>query len=538
MPLTTLLHTLLLMLGVLCVVAVAARRLNTAPSILMVVAGIVLALSPGVPAFSIAPDLVLLGVLPPLIYTAGFAMSWREFRYNLRPISLLAIGCVVFTTCAVAAAAHWLLAMPLSAAFVLGAIVAPPDVVAPLAIARRLGLPRRILVILEGEGLANDATALILYRFAVVAVSSGAFSIGHAVATFAVIIAGEISFGIAVAWVSLRLRQWVRDPRVEITLSLMTPYVAFWVPHHLGGSGVLATVATGLFVSWHGPMLIPAATRLQGVFFWDLVVYLLEGFLFLTTGLQARLLLESVHDYSMTALITGVLLVTAVVTVARFVWVFPATYLPRYLSPALAQRDPAPPWQRPFTIAFIGIRGAVSLAAALALPLTTAAGLAFPDREVIVIITFGVIVLTLIGQGVLLPSVVQWLGLPRASAAERQRERQEEQQIRAEVFEQAGARLREFAADQRLSAEAIDILHAHHRYRIGRSPQPEYAALDPARTASQARLELIAAERQHIHTLLRSGRITDEARRRMERELDLEEATWVAHAYDLANREP
>ena len=532
MPLTTLLHTLLLLLGVLCAVAVAARRLNTAPSILMVVAGIGLALSPAVPAFSIAPDLVLLGVLPPLIYTAGFAMSWREFRYNLRPITLLAIGCVVFTTCAVAAAAHWLLAMPLAAAFVLGAIVAPPDVVAPLAIARRLGLPRRILVILEGEGLANDATALILYRFAVVAVSSGAFSVGHAVATFAVIIAGEIVFGIAIGWASLRLRRWVRDPRVEMTLSLMTPYVAFWIPHHLGGSGVLATVATGLFISWHGPLLIPAATRLQGVFFWDLVIYLLEGFLFLSTGLQARMLLESVHGYSMADLIIGVVLVTLVVTIARFVWVFPATYLPRWLSPSLARRDPAPPWQRPFTIAFIGVRGAVSLAAALALPLTTATGLAFPDREVILIITFGVIVLTLIGQGVLLPLVVRWLGLPRDSAAERRRERQDEQTARAEVFEQADARLRGFAADARISVEAMAILHAHHRYRVGQSPQPEQEALDPARAASQARLELIAAERQHIHTLLRSGRITDEARRRMERELDLEEAAWAAHAYD------
>ena len=220
---------------------------------------------------------MLLVILPPLIYSAGVAMSWREFRFNLRPIALLAFGCVVFTTCAVAVALHYLLGWPGRVAFVLGAIVAPPDVVAPLAIARRLGLPRRLVVVLEGEGLANDATALILYRFAVAAVSTGMFSLGKATGTFALIVVGEIVFGIAVGWLSLRLRHWARDPRVEITLSLMTPYLAFWVPEHLGGSGVLATVAAGLYVSWNGPLLISAATRLQGIFFWDLIIYVIEG---------------------------------------------------------------------------------------------------------------------------------------------------------------------------------------------------------------------------------------------------------------------
>src|SRR6185436_15241099 len=266
---------------------------------------------------------------------AGVAMSWREFRFNLRPITLLAFGCVVFTTCAVAAVAHWLLGMPLAVAFVLGAIVAPPDVVAPLAIARRLGLPRRLLVVLEGEGLANDATALILYRFAVIAVSTGVFSLPKASTTFGVIVVGEIFYGIAAGWLSLRLRQWVNNPRVEITLSLMTPYLAYWVPEHLGGSGVLATVAAGLYVSWNGPKLIPAATRLQGIFFWDLIIYLIEGFLFLITGLQARTLFEKAHDFPLNELLVATAITAAIVIVARFVWVFPATYLPRWLIPAV-----------------------------------------------------------------------------------------------------------------------------------------------------------------------------------------------------------
>ena len=269
--------TILLLLAVLVVVAVVARRLNIAPSILLVIAGIMLALAPGLPRIELAPELVLLGILPPLIYSAGVAMSWREFRFNLRPITLFAFGCVVFTACAVAAMAHWLLGMPLAVGFVLGAIVAPPDAVAPLAIVRRLGLPRRLVVVLEGEGLANDATALILYRFAVAAAVTGLFSFRKAGGEFGLIIVGEIAYGIVVGWFSLRLRRWAHDPRVEITLSLMTPYVAFLVPHQLGGSGVLATVAAGLFVSWNGPLLIPAATRLQGIFFWDLARLFARG---------------------------------------------------------------------------------------------------------------------------------------------------------------------------------------------------------------------------------------------------------------------
>ena len=231
------LQTILLLLAVLVVVAVVARRLDIAPSILLVVAGIALALIPGLPRIELAPELVLLGILPPLIYSAGVAMSWREFKFNLRPIALFAFGLVVFTAAAVAVAGHYLLGMPLAVGFVLGAIVSPTDAVAPLAVVRRLGLPRRLIVLLDGEGLANDATALILYRFAVAAVGTGLFSLGTAVGEFVLIVIGEIAYGIGVGWVSLRLRRWAGDPRVEITLSLLTPYLAFLVPQHLGRLG-------------------------------------------------------------------------------------------------------------------------------------------------------------------------------------------------------------------------------------------------------------------------------------------------------------
>jgi NhaP-type Na+/H+ or K+/H+ antiporter len=246
----------LVLLAVLAGAALLARRIDVAPAILLLLAGIALAFVPGMPSPELPPELVLLLVLPPLIYSAAVAMSWREFKFNLRPIILLAVGCVIFTACAVAAATHYLIGLPWNVGFLLGAIVAPPDVVAPLAIARRLAIPRRIMVVLEGEGLANDATALILYRFAVIAISTGLFSLPKAIGEFSAIVAGETIFGIAVGWLSLRARHWARDPQIEITLSLITPYVAYWLPEHLGGSGVIATVACGLYISWTGPLWI------------------------------------------------------------------------------------------------------------------------------------------------------------------------------------------------------------------------------------------------------------------------------------------
>src|SRR5579863_2271945 len=532
---TATIETVLLLLAVLVVVAIVARRLKTAPSILLVVAGIALALLPGLPRIVLAPELVLYGILPPLIYSAGVAMSWREFRFNLRPITLLAFGCVVFTSAAVAAAAHFVLGMSWGLGFVLGAIVSPTDSVAPLAIIRSLGLPRRLLVVLDAEGLANDATALIIYRFAVAAVATGLFSLPQAAGEFALIVVGEIAFGVGIGWVSLRLRRWARDPRVEITLSLMTPYVAFLVPANLGGSGVLATVACGLFVSWNGPLLIPAATRLQGIFFWDLIVYYLEGFIFLVTGMETRDLIDRPNMISLRELGLALLVTVAVIVVARFIWVFPATYLPRWLSPSLRRRDPSPPWQWAFLLAFVGVRGVVSLAAALALPLATLAGAEFPDRDLILLVTFGVIVVTLIGQGLALPGVVRWLALPHDAEDERRREQDAEIAARLQALRVAQGRLDGLAAAGETAPEVLAILRARHDHRAGQVPSDLADGLKAVAAAAELRAELIAAEREYIYRLLQDGQITDEARRRIERELDLEEASLAFERKGEAN---
>ena len=529
---TAIMQTLLFMLAVLAAVAVAAKRLNVAPSILLVVAGVGMAFIPGLPKVTLAPEVVLLVILPPLIYSAGVAMSWRDFKFNLRPIALLAFGCVIFTTCAVAAAAHYLLNFDWGVGFLLGAIISPTDVVAPLAIARKLGLPRRVVVVLEGEGLANDATALVLYRFAVVAVSTGTFSLPEAAGTFGLIVVGEIVYGLAVGWLSLRLRQWAHEPRVEITLSLMTPYLAFWVPSHLGGSGVLATVACGLYVSWVGPRLIGSATRLQGIFFWDLIVYLIEGLVFLITGLQARMLIDQTHTFSIHDLLVATAWTTLIAIVARYIWVFPATYIPRWLSPRLRKRDPSPRWQAPFFLAFTGVRGVDSLAVALAIPYTVLSGAPFPHRDLILFVTFGVIIVTLIGQGLMLPWVVRWLGLHHDGKKERKEEIQAELAARQAALKEVRKRLEKVINDHELPAEAVEHLRTRNQSRLQILPTNLTEGLDHMRQTAKIKAELIEAERDFIYQLLRDGKITDEARRRIEYELDLEEASVANRATD------
>jgi monovalent cation/hydrogen antiporter len=519
---------LVVLLVVIAIVAVVATRLKIPPSILLVLAGVVLALIPGLPAVDLAPGFVLLLVLPPVIYTSAVAMSWREFRFSLRPISLLAVGCVAFTTVAVAAATHMFLNLPWPVGFVLGAIVSPPDAVAPLSVLRRMQLPKRLAVILEGEGLANDATALILYRFAVVAVSAGSFSLGRASATFAAIVVGEFLWGIVVGWTMLRLRSRVGEPRIEILLSVLTPFLAYWPPEMLGGSGVLATVVAGLYISWNGLRLISAATRLQGIFFWDFLIYLIEGLIFLITGLQARTLIEGIRGYSIPELAMSAAIVCAVVIVARFIWMYPATYLPRWLIPAVARKDPAPPWQWPFMLAFTGIRGIVSLAAALAIPLTIENGAPFPHRDLILFLTFAVILVTLVGQGLLLPLVVRALGLANAGQAEVHADRIEEFSARQQAAEIALHRLEQLAAERHLSDDVVKPLRARNRDQLelirqrgddGVVNHRKYAAL-----RDDLESELIDAERLLINNLYRAGKLKDEARRRIEYELDLREA--------------
>jgi CPA1 family monovalent cation:H+ antiporter len=500
--------------------AVGSRRLGVPHSILLVVVGLALAFVPGLPRVLLDPRLVMLLFLPPLLYAAGVAMSWRAFCGDIRAISLQAVGCVIFTTVAVAAVAHTLLNMPWAAGFVLGAVVSPPDVVAPMAVARRLQVPRRILTILQGEGLVNDATALILFRFAVAAVATGTFSLAQAAGSFAAIVVGEVIFGVGVGWLMLRVRRLVNDPDVEITLALLTPYLAFWPPDLLGGSGVLAAVSAGLYVSRHGSPLISAGTRLQGFFIWRWVVYLIEAVLFLLTGLQARSIFMSLSNAAGSKLFLHGALITALVILVRFVWVYPAAILARAMPGANR-----PPWQATFAVAFTGIRGVVSLAAALSIPLTLTDGTPFPERDTILFITFCVILATLLGQGSVLPTLFRRLGLVERGRQEQRVEEAREYAARIDAVEATLGRLRDLSAHAGLDAELAAALQVRHEERLRRLRRHHATAGEDrvVRSGATLELELIGAERARMHELRESGALGDEARRRLERELDLEE---------------
>src|SRR5262249_51378437 len=361
------------------------------------------------------------------------------------------------------------------------------------------------------------------------------FSIGRAVGTFAAIVVGEIIWGVAVSWVMLRLRRWAKEPPVELVLAVLTPFLAYWPPEHLGGSGVLATVTAGLYASWNGQRLISSATRLQGVFFWDFLIYLTEGMIFLLTGLQARVLLERIGDLSLRQLVFSAAVISAVVIIARFVWIFPATYLPRWLFPRVRRPDPSPPWQWPFALSFTGVAGIVSLGAALPIALTTMSRTPFPGRDAFLLLTFAVILVTLVGLGLLLPSVIRALGLAKAGEREQREDRAEEHAARRQAMTAAIERLEQVRSERNLSDDIVTPLRARHATRVQYAEHAGDGDEDKRRL-SRLHLELellmIVAEREHINALFRQGKLKDDARRRIERELDLREAHLAARAVE------
>jgi monovalent cation/hydrogen antiporter len=503
--------------------ALGARRTNIPSSIFLVLVGLALSFIPGMPRVALQPDLVLSLFLPPLLYRAGVQMSWRGFRANLRPILLLAVGLVIFTTVAVAGVSHYLLGLPLAVGFVLGAVVSPPDAVAPMAIARRFALPGRVLTVLEGEGLVNDATALILFSFAVAAVTeSRHFSVIAATGDFLLIVGGEIAWGLAMGWGTLALRRWANDPRVEMVFALLTPFAAFWVPESLGGSGVLATVVCGLFVSWNGPRFISPATRLQGFFVWDLVVYLVESVIFLLTGLQARVVAETLDATQGEHLALACAAVCAALIAVRFAWVFVATYLPGLLWPK--QRAFEPSWKGTFIIAFTGIRGVVSLAAALSIPIMADTG-PFPFRGMVLLITFAVILVTLVGQGLTLPWVISLVGISEYGKREADKDKRREIAARLASIDAALARL-DTLEGAVAAPETVSALRRRNEDRRAYfvAACQDLVRGDVSNASAALQLQFLEAERASISDLYARAEISDEARRRIERELDLEDS--------------
>lgn len=417
---------IVLLLLAFCVgLGMLARYCRMPYPILLVVGGLILSVQPWAPRFELNPDIVLLLFLPPLLYAGAFNTSWKAFRSNIRAISLLAVGLVLFTTTVVAIVAHEFVGLPWAVAFILGAIVSPPDAVAAMAITQNVKLPKIVTTILEGESLVNDATALVAYRMAVASVIGGAFSLSDAIGKFAIVSVGGIAVGLAGGWLILRMHRWIdkrnlADAKLTIAITLLTPFAVFFPAEHLHVSGVLAVVTAGLWVGHRSETIFRVDWHHEARAVWEMVEFLLNSLIFILIGFQLPYVLEHLGDqYTLVQLASYATVVSLVVVVARLVWVFPGAYVPRWLDRVLfGCRDPYPPWQSVAVVGWTGMRGVVSLAAAMALPLEISKGVPFPGRDIVQFLTFWVIFATLVGQGLTLPALVRWLGVDRQPGAQ------------------------------------------------------------------------------------------------------------------------
>jgi CPA1 family monovalent cation:H+ antiporter len=502
------------------VLSAAARAINVPYPIVMVIGGVLFGLVPGLPPVELDPNLVLLIFLPPLLYTGAFFANLRDLRDDLRPISLLSIGLVIATVIVVAVVAHEFiddLSWPVC--FVLGAIVGPTDPVAATTIMRRLGVPRRMVSIVEGESLLNDATALVAYKIALAAVGGAAFSLLDASWDFLWKASGGIAIGLVVGYVIAEIRKRLDDPLIENTIGLLTAYAAYVPAEHWQLSAVLAAVTAGCYVGWRAPEIAGAETRLQGFGMWELLQFLLNALLFVLIGLQLRSIVQALDDFSAGELLGYGALVSLAVILTRLVWQFTIVYVIRALDHRESVRARRAPWQSRFVIGWSGMRGAVSLAAALALDSTV------PNRDLLVFLTFAVIFTTLVLQGLTLPWVISVLGVHDDG-----REEREEITGRLMATKAALARIDELEAEEWTRDDTIERMRNMYRYRKRRFAARAGLAEDDEgfedrSTAYQTLVrEVLEAQRHEIVRLRNAGEISNEVMHRIERELDLEDS--------------
>jgi CPA1 family monovalent cation:H+ antiporter len=506
------------LLVAVALLASAARAADLPYPVVLVLGGIVMGFVPGLPEVRLNPDLVLVIFLPPLIYASAFFTNLSDLRRDLRPISMLAIGLVLATTGTVALAAHAAIdGMSWAAAFTLGAIVAPTDTVAVSAILQRMNLPRRTLNVLEGESLINDGTALVAYKVAVAAVVHGSFSVADAGFHFVADAGGGILIGLAAGFVIAEVRRRLDDPLIENTISLLSGYAAYVPAERVGASGVLAAVTVGIYIGLRAPAIVSPATRLQGSMLWEVLVFLLNAMLFVLIGLQLPVIIDGLGGYSTGTLIGSGLLVSAVVILTRLFWQHTIVFLIRAIDrrpELIVQRTT---WQTRTVSAWAGIRGAVSLAAALALPLD------FPQRDLLIFLTFCVIAVTLVGQGMTLPYVIRRLGVSDGGRVE-----QEELKARLLVTKAAIARIDELGGEEWTRDDTVQRMRGLYDYRKRRlaaqAGKVEDDGYEDRSVAYQTLVrEVLEAQRAELLRLRAAGTISAEVMRRLERELDLED---------------
>ena len=486
--------------------------------ILLVVGGVVMGFVPGLPHLTLPPQLVLVLVLPPLLYSGAFFTSLRGLRENRRAIGFLAFGLVATTMTAVAVVAHAWIGLSWAVAFTLGAIVSPTDALAATEIASRVGAPRRIVSLIEGESLVNDGSALVLYKAAVGAAVGGTFSLVDTTGRIVLNVVGGIAIGLAAGYLVRQVRRRLDDPPVEIAIAVLSGYLAYLLASAAGVSGVLAAVTIGVYMGWYTPELTNERTRLSGDAFWEILVFIVNALLFVLVGLQLHGIITSLSGLSSPRLTGYAALVCVTVIVTRIVWVPIFTYLPRWAIRSVREHDPYPPWQSPAVISWVGIRGAVSLVAALALPLD------FPDRQLIVFLTFAVIVATLVIQGLTLPALIRVLGVSDDGGVER-----EEAKARIKAAEAALTRLEELVADGAVREDTAERLRGAFGFRRdrfrARFDDEDDGAIEERSTAYQRVMrELLDAERAALIALRNNRVIDDNVMQRVQRDLDLETA--------------
>ena len=503
-----------------------ANRVRVPYPIVLVIVGIGMGLVYGWPGLDLEPHLVLAIVIPAVLYPAAISTSWRDFRSLRRPIFLLAVGLVVTTTLAIGLAFRCLVpGVPWAVAFTLGAIVSPPDAVAATAVLRRFQLPRRVVTLLEGESLVNDATGLVLYRFAVAAVLTGAFSGWSLLGTFTLIATGGALVGIMMGWFTARVQERLHDPMLELALSLTTPFATYWICESLQLSGVLGVVAVGLYrARWSHVGGAPLA-RLNIRTVWNAILFVVNSLIFVLIGIHLPVIGKSLmsHQARSWPQVLALIAVLSLVAIAvRFLWIFTATYGVRWLVPSIRQRDPASP-QLSTLVSWCGMRGVVSLAAALALPAVLPGGAQFPERDLVILLTFGIVFVTLVGQGLTLPPLIRALRLESDSSGE-----SETELARSAMHQAAIQAVDKMVADHGAAAhEAVAVKRFFASGSGGRSGR--HPAVD-----DETRLWLcaVAAQRAALLKLWRSDAIGDDVLTRLEREIDLAEARLAGNEAD------
>lgn len=502
----------MLLLAATVVLRVAGRRIGLPPASALTLGGLAIALAPGVPRIALDPDLTLALFLPPLVFSGAYFTDWRAFRDDLRIILQLAIGAILFTTLFVGWVAHVALGLPYAIAFALGAIVSPPDTVAAKAVLAPLGLPKRIVTLLEGESLVNDATGIVVYRLAIAAALTGTFSPGHAILTFFWLASGGIALGAAAGWVGAWLLAQIDEPDLNTVTSLLFSWMLYLGAEALGVSGVLATVAGGLVLGRRQHRLQDAAARLRAQAVWATVTFTLESLVFVVIGLQLNAVIGAVEGGwtgAMLSVPSAVYVVTAVVA-ARFIWIVPTTYLVRAALPSLRRRDPYPPFGVPVIMSWAGMRGVVSLAIATALPAAT------PSRDLLILCVFAVILFTVLVQGTTLGLIARRfriqgfvLGVPQTLS---------EAEARLRLAERQAAAAHLAARDQRSSKEAAGRFARRAEAVRAHAADPEH--LDHGSSIARAALD---AGRQALLAMHAAGEIDDDVMARLEMELDVED---------------